>query len=123
MSPLADKLRFDELGYVGDGIVHLSARFGFQDLPNLPEALDWPAPPTPSCGPLDLDGASYFLSRITIRLPTRRHEPLAEAALPGARPQRREPDRVLRPPRGPHGPDGDAGRRLAAARPAEPPPS
>ena len=65
----ADKLTFDELGYVGDGIVHLTARFGFQDLPNLPKALDLACAADPKlASALDLEGASYFLSRITIRV-------------------------------------------------------
>jgi KUP system potassium uptake protein len=67
--PIAEKLTFDELGYIGDGIVHLTARFGFQDLPNLPRALDLACAADPKlASALDLEGASYFLSRITIRV-------------------------------------------------------
>lgn len=66
--PPSERLRFDELGYRGDGIVHLSARFGFQDLPDLPQALQLACDTDPELArELDLDGASYFLSRITIR--------------------------------------------------------
>jgi KUP system potassium uptake protein len=45
---------------LGDGIVHVSARFGFQDPPNLPDAL--------RLAGLDGDGdePTWFLSRMTI---------------------------------------------------------
>jgi KUP system potassium uptake protein len=67
--PPSETLTFDDLGYAGDGIIHLSARFGFQDLPNLPKALDLAcANDAKLAHALDLDGASYFLSRITIRV-------------------------------------------------------
>ena len=63
--PLAERLSIDELGHTDDGILHLRARYGFQDDQNLPEAL------AQACGlseELDIDPttASYFLSRITI---------------------------------------------------------
>lgn len=64
--PPSETLSFDDLGYTDDGIIHLSARFGFQDLPNLPEALLLACANDPKLE-LDLDHASYFLSRITIR--------------------------------------------------------
>jgi KUP system potassium uptake protein len=64
--PLAERLSVDELGHLSDGIVHLCARYGFQDDQNLPEVL------AQACrldsGELDFDptGAFWFLSRITI---------------------------------------------------------
>ena len=67
--PPSETLSFDDLGYADDGIIHLSARFGFQDLPNLPKALHLAcANDAKLAHELDLDGASYFLSRITIRV-------------------------------------------------------
>ncbi|MGZ6589932.1 MAG: potassium transporter Kup [Solirubrobacteraceae bacterium] len=62
----ADRFNLDELGYTDDGIVHLTAHFGFQDQTDIPEAL------RQACAQgllprLDIDGASFFLSRITIR--------------------------------------------------------
>jgi KUP system potassium uptake protein len=66
--PPAERLTIDELGYVDDGIQHLSVRLGFADEPDLPAALrqaqaeDLLRPP-----PVDLDSASYFLSRGSIR--------------------------------------------------------
>jgi KUP system potassium uptake protein len=66
--PITETLSFNDLGYTGDGIIHLSARFGFQDLPNLPKALHLACANDPKLKrELDLDHASYFLSRITIR--------------------------------------------------------
>ena len=65
--PRSETLGFDDLGFADDGIIHLSARFGFQEMPNLPEALRLAIANNPKLE-LDLDHASYFLSRITIRL-------------------------------------------------------
>ena len=59
---LVDRLAVDELGHQRDGILHLEARFGFQDEQDLPEVVLRQA-----CGlslELDIrpDEASYFLS-------------------------------------------------------------
>ncbi|MCW2976080.1 MAG: family potassium uptake protein [Actinomycetia bacterium] len=62
----SERLSIDDLGYSDDGIVHLTVRYGFQDDPNIPDALRqaWE-------DGLGLDGdpelASYFLSRISLR--------------------------------------------------------
>ena len=63
--PHEQRLSIDELGHDRDGILHLEARFGFQDDQDLPEAL------RQACGlsaelDIDPDAASYFLSRMTI---------------------------------------------------------
>jgi len=63
--PLAERLAVDELGRDRDGILHLQARFGFQDEQDLPEVL------RQACGlsdelDIDPDEAFYFLSRMTI---------------------------------------------------------
>jgi KUP system potassium uptake protein len=66
--PPAERLTVDDLGYADDGIQHVSVRLGFADEPDLPAALRQAQdegllrPP-----PADLDGASYFLSRGSIR--------------------------------------------------------
>ena len=65
--PLAERLSVGDLGFADDGIIHLTARFGFQDMPNLPEALMLACRGELALG-LDLDDVSYFLSRISIRL-------------------------------------------------------
>jgi KUP system potassium uptake protein len=60
-----DRLVADELGIADDGIVHLTARFGFQDHVDVPEILRL-ATRRQLEGALDLQHATYFLSRITI---------------------------------------------------------
>lgn len=63
--PVEERLSIDELGYAGDGIVHLSVRFGFQDEQDLPEMLRYAAGLSDELN-LDPDTAMYFLSRMTI---------------------------------------------------------
>jgi KUP system potassium uptake protein len=62
-----DRLRVDDLGYTDDGIVHLTARFGFQDEQAIPATLD-AARRLPDEHELDIDPAqaAYYLSSITI---------------------------------------------------------
>lgn len=56
----------DDLGYADDGIVHVTARFGYMETPDVPSALALLDPATTE-GPLQLDEASYFLSKIELR--------------------------------------------------------
>jgi KUP system potassium uptake protein len=58
-----DRLVVDDLLIRDDGIVLFTARFGFQDQPNVPAALRLAAAHGID---VDVEGASYFLSRITI---------------------------------------------------------
>ncbi len=67
---LEDRLTVDDLGFADDGITHLSALFGFQDSPNIPDLLRWAADNNKIECEIDADGCSYFMSRITI-VPTR----------------------------------------------------
>jgi KUP system potassium uptake protein len=60
-----ERLVADDLGFTDDGISHLRARFGFKDDPDVPAALRL-AVAEGYVTNLDVDGASYFLSRITI---------------------------------------------------------
>jgi KUP system potassium uptake protein len=62
----AERVTVDDLGYADDGIFFVTARFGFQDAPDLPAALRLAAAKHPEMG-IDVDGASYFLSRIRIQ--------------------------------------------------------
>jgi KUP system potassium uptake protein len=64
--PESERVSIDDLGYTDDGIAHVTARFGFQDEPDLPQTLRLAQAKGLECE-LDLDHASYFLSRITIR--------------------------------------------------------
>ena len=63
--PDSDRLTFDDLGDRNDGISHVTARFGFQDEPNVPAALRL-AVVDHIEGEIDVDQATYFLSRMTL---------------------------------------------------------
>jgi KUP system potassium uptake protein len=60
-----ERVTVDDLGHTDDNILHVTARFGFQDEPNIPDALRLARAKGLECD-LDLDAPSYFLSRITI---------------------------------------------------------
>ncbi|MEV6923272.1 KUP/HAK/KT family potassium transporter [Dactylosporangium sp. NPDC051485] len=64
--PPADRITVDNLGYGDDGIIHVTIRFGYMDTPDVPAALRLLDPATTE-GPLQLDTASYFLSKIDLR--------------------------------------------------------
>jgi KUP system potassium uptake protein len=63
--PASERLSVDDLGYRDDRISHATARFGFRDKPNVPQALSLPAASRLE-GDVDLDTATYFLSKMTI---------------------------------------------------------
>jgi KUP system potassium uptake protein len=63
--PVEEQVVVNDLGYGDDGIVHVTARYGFQDQPNLPEALRRALGLGLECQ-LDLERASYFISRVTL---------------------------------------------------------
>ncbi len=60
-----ERLVIDDLGYRDDGITHLTAVFGFQDEPNIPETLRLAVARGLESDP-DVERASYFVSQITI---------------------------------------------------------
>jgi KUP system potassium uptake protein len=66
--PPENRLTIDDLGYEDDGIQHLSVELGFADPPDIPGALhqahEHGMIEPQGC---DVDGASYFLSRGSIR--------------------------------------------------------
>jgi KUP system potassium uptake protein len=62
-----ERLVIDDLGYRDDGIVKVTARFGFQDETDVPAVVRMAAKRDLECE-IDLDKLSYFLSRITIVL-------------------------------------------------------
>jgi len=64
--PDADRLVADGLGDPTDGIVRLSAHFGFQDAPYIPATLRLAAERDLLEGEIDLGRVSYFLSHVTI---------------------------------------------------------
>ncbi|MFI6375622.1 potassium transporter Kup [Streptomyces sp. NPDC050546] len=60
------RIAVDDLGYADDGIIHVTARFGYMETPDVPGTLAR-LDPADTEGPLQLDQASYFLSKIEIR--------------------------------------------------------
>ena len=63
--PDAERMTHDDLGFARDGIVHVAARFGYMERPNVPRALSL-LDPEDTEGPIDLANASYFLSKLDI---------------------------------------------------------
>ncbi len=61
------RITIDDLGYRDDGILHVTARFGFMDAPDVPHDVDLIAASDIE-SPLDLDDVSYFLSTIELRV-------------------------------------------------------
>ncbi|MEU2158044.1 potassium transporter Kup [Streptomyces sp. NPDC019396] len=64
--PDDQRITVDDLGYGDDGIIHVTARFGYMETPDVPGALAL-VDPALTEGPLRLDQASYFLSKIELR--------------------------------------------------------
>ncbi|MBS1698426.1 MAG: KUP/HAK/KT family potassium transporter [Actinobacteria bacterium] len=64
--PQAKRCTVDDLGDPTDGILFISARFGYAEKPDLPRALRT-IPPEKTQGFIDLDNATYFLSKIELR--------------------------------------------------------
>jgi KUP system potassium uptake protein len=62
--PVDERVTVDDLGYRDDGITHVTARYGFMDKINVPSTLRMISEQVE--GELDLERASYFLSRIAI---------------------------------------------------------
>jgi KUP system potassium uptake protein len=65
--PAAERIAADDLGYKDDRIIHVTARFGYMDQPNIPHLLPLIRQADIE-SPLDEDKLSYFLSRIEIVL-------------------------------------------------------
>jgi len=63
--PDAERLRIDDLGDRADGISHITARYGFQDQPDVPHALRLATDSDLEVA-IDVDDATYFLSRMTL---------------------------------------------------------
>jgi len=60
-----DRASVDDLGYVDDGIVHVSYRVGFNDSQDVPKALLWAQGKCPELN-LDPEEARYFLSSLRL---------------------------------------------------------
>jgi KUP system potassium uptake protein len=64
--PADQRIVVDDLGYMDDGITHVTAKFGYMETPDVPAALRT-LDPAETEGQLQLDDASYFLSRIELQ--------------------------------------------------------
>ena len=63
--PDDERLSVDDLGNPHDGIFYVSAKFGYMERPNVPAVLRL-VDPTTTEGPIDVDNASYFLSKLDL---------------------------------------------------------
>ena len=63
--PIEERLEIDDLDYRDDGILHITARHGFQDETHVPKIIQAAARRELECD-IQLDRLSYFVSRITI---------------------------------------------------------
>jgi KUP system potassium uptake protein len=61
----SERLVVDNLGYEDDGISHLTARFGYQDTPDVPRLLALAEEEGLECE-IDVGGAVYFLSQVEV---------------------------------------------------------
>ncbi len=60
-----ERITIDELGYKRDGIIHVRACYGYMERPNIPAALGL-LDPAHTEGHIDVDTASYFLSKLEL---------------------------------------------------------
>ncbi|WP_428353472.1 KUP/HAK/KT family potassium transporter [Nocardioides sp.] len=65
--PESDRIVLDDLGYSDDGIIHVTARFGYMQDPDLPGALRLASEQSAEFE-IDLDETSYFLSTIELHV-------------------------------------------------------
>ncbi|WP_372661097.1 potassium transporter Kup [Amycolatopsis kentuckyensis] len=64
--PAGQRVTVEDLGHAGDGIIFVTARYGYMETPDVPGALAR-LDPAETEGRLDLAEASYFLSKIELR--------------------------------------------------------
>ena len=64
--PEDQRVMVNDLGYGDDGITHVTIKFGYMEASDVPSALAL-LDPSATEGPIDLDNASYFLSKIELR--------------------------------------------------------
>src|ERR1700754_3264618 len=63
--PDDERVTIDELDYKRDGIIHVTACYGYMERPNIPAALRL-LDPAHTEGHIDVDNASYFLSKLEL---------------------------------------------------------
>jgi KUP system potassium uptake protein len=64
--PDAERVEVDPLGYAEDGVVHVTAKFGYMERPNVPDVLIL-LDSQQTEGQISIDDASYFLSKLELR--------------------------------------------------------
>jgi len=64
--PPNERINIDDLGYADDGIIHVTARYGYMETPDVPAALRT-LDAAQTEGELRLHDASYFLSKIELQ--------------------------------------------------------
>lgn len=67
--PDTERTEVDRLGYAEDGIVLVTVYFGYMETPNIPDALRL-LDPDDTEGPIAIEDASYFLSKIELAMGT-----------------------------------------------------
>jgi KUP system potassium uptake protein len=67
--PDAERLKVDALGYATDGIIHVTAHVGYMEAPDVAGALRQ-LDSAQTEGPLNIDEASYFLSKLELTMGT-----------------------------------------------------
>jgi KUP system potassium uptake protein len=60
-----ERITIDELGYKRDGIIHVSTCYGYMERPDIPAALRL-LDPAHTEGHIDVEAASYFLSKLEL---------------------------------------------------------
>lgn len=65
---LESSMTVDDLRYSNDGIYHLNARFGFAETPDVPQAVARAVSAGLLGDGIDVDQASYFVSRASLRM-------------------------------------------------------
>ncbi|MGL6237149.1 MAG: potassium transporter Kup [Segniliparus sp.] len=63
--PDAERVEIDDLGYSSDGIIYVSARFGYMERPDVPHVLSL-LDPARTEGPVTVGQASFFLSKLQL---------------------------------------------------------
>jgi KUP system potassium uptake protein len=63
--PASDRMEVDALGYAHDGIIHVTANFGYMETPHVAETLRQ-LDPAHTEGAIVIDEASYFLSKLEL---------------------------------------------------------
>ncbi len=67
--PESERTEIDDLGYGDDGIIHLTAHFGYMEAPDVLGVLRL-LDPSQTEGQIDVDDASYFLSDLELTMGT-----------------------------------------------------